>query len=311
MHVPDNYLSPSTCAAAGAVMVPVWAWAVKKVKKEFSSKNIVLVGIFAAYSFLLMMFNIPLPGGTTGHAVGATLLSVLIGPFAACVSLSIALFIQAVFFGDGGLLSFGVNAFNIAFVMTFSGYFIYMVLRSLFRSDKWNSAALFVASYMSLNIGALFTALEFGIQPLLFKNVAGLPMYSPYPLSIALPAMMIPHLLVVGVIEGFITVGIYNFIKRVSPVSVRKIYEVNLKPAYAVIVFMILLSPLGMLVSGTAWGEWDRQNGFKFNSIIPDYAIPFIKNGALSYMLSAVIGVALVLFITRALKRVFNARTNY
>ena len=71
MHIPDNYLSPSTCAVLGTAMVPVWAVSVKAVKAQISSKeNIPLLGIGAAFSFLGMMFNIPLPGGTTGHAVG-------------------------------------------------------------------------------------------------------------------------------------------------------------------------------------------------------------------------------------------------
>lgn len=75
MHIPDNYLSPSTCAVIGAVMVPAWAVAIKKVKNEVTKSRMPMLGIGAAFSFLLMMFNVPLPGGTTGHAVGGTLIN--------------------------------------------------------------------------------------------------------------------------------------------------------------------------------------------------------------------------------------------
>ncbi len=51
MHIPDNYLSPATCAVMGAVMVPVWTKAVTKVKKEVSKKKLPLLGTFAAVSF--------------------------------------------------------------------------------------------------------------------------------------------------------------------------------------------------------------------------------------------------------------------
>ena len=114
MHIPENYLSPSTCAVMAAAMLPVWALAIDKVKKEIPREKLPLLGIGAALSFLGMMFNVPLPGGTTGHAVGGTLLAILFGPWAACLTVSIALFIQALFFGDGGLLAFGANAFNMA-----------------------------------------------------------------------------------------------------------------------------------------------------------------------------------------------------
>ena len=66
MHIPENYLSPSTCAVLGLAMLPVWTAAMQKVKKEIPREQLPLLGIGAAFSFLGMMFNVPLPGGTTG-----------------------------------------------------------------------------------------------------------------------------------------------------------------------------------------------------------------------------------------------------
>ena len=59
MHIPENYLSPSTCAVMAAAMVPVWTYSVKKVKEEIPKVKMPLLGIGAAFSFLGMMFNIP------------------------------------------------------------------------------------------------------------------------------------------------------------------------------------------------------------------------------------------------------------
>src|SRR5574344_2447309 len=136
MHIPENYLSPSTCAVMGAAMLPVWLMAVQKVRQEIPKEKLPLLGIGAAFSFLSMMFNIPLPGGTTGHAVGATLLAVLLGPWSACLAVSIAPFVQALFFGDGGILAFGANCFNMAFVLPFVGYGICALIRKYWKSDK-------------------------------------------------------------------------------------------------------------------------------------------------------------------------------
>src|SRR5882672_1475186 len=87
-----------------------------------------LIAVGAAFSFLVMMFNIPVPDGTTAHAVGAVLIAVVLGPWAAVIAVSIALMIQALFFGDGGVLAYGANAFNMAFVMPMVGYTFYWAL---------------------------------------------------------------------------------------------------------------------------------------------------------------------------------------
>ena len=126
MHIPENYLSPSTCAVMTAAMLPVWTYSIKKVKAEIPKVKMPLLGIGAAFSFLGMMFNIPLPGGTTGHAVGGTLIAILTGsPSAGCIAVTIALLIQALLFGDGGILAFGANCFNMAFMLPFIGFALY------------------------------------------------------------------------------------------------------------------------------------------------------------------------------------------
>ena len=320
MHIPDNYLSPTTCVVMAAVMVPIWGTAVKKVKSELTKKRIPLMGVGAAFSFMVMMFNIPLPGGTTGHAVGATLVALLLGPWAACISVTIALLVQAFIFGDGGVLAFGANCFNMAFIAPFVGYYIYNLIRGKVKSDKGTYVAIFISSYIALNIAALFASIEFGIQPLLFKDALGMPLYSPYPLSISIPAMIIPHLLVAGVLEGIITAGVYGFVKKVSPGIIVDGLKVKMKPIYGLLIAMICISPIGLLATGTAWGEWGTdeinsvltngktlgfipkgmQNGFNFKSLMPDYSLSGISE-IMGYILSAIAGVAIIIIIFKLL----------
>lgn len=316
MHIPDNYLSPSTCAVMAAAMVPVWRTAINKVKAEITNVKMPLLGVGAAFTFLIMMFNIPLPGGTTGHAVGGTLLAILLGPWAACISITVALFIQALLFGDGGILAFAANCFNMAFVLPFTGYFVYKFIKDRVNTEKGEYIGMALGSYLGLNMAALFTAIEFGVQPLLFKNVAGFPLYSPYPMSISIPAMVIPHLLVAGFVEVVFTVAIVAFVKRVSPGTIYTGGKEKIKAIYGLLAALICLSPLGLLASGTAWGEWGAeeiknvvsggntlgyvpegmQNGFSFASIMPDYALQGLPEAG-AYILSAVAGVAILLII--------------
>src|SRR5437879_3845302 len=109
MHIPDGYLSPIFSLSAGLVTVPAWARAVKRVRALLNHRTLPLMAMFAAFAFTLMMFNVPVPGGTTAHAVGGTLIAIVLGPWAAALCLSTALVIQALFFGDGGILAIFIN----------------------------------------------------------------------------------------------------------------------------------------------------------------------------------------------------------
>ena len=80
MHIPENYLSPGTCTVMGAAMIPIWKYSISKVKRTIDKKKIPILGVCAAFSFLIMMFNIPAPGGTSAHAVGSVLIAIILGP---------------------------------------------------------------------------------------------------------------------------------------------------------------------------------------------------------------------------------------
>ncbi|MBS1193017.1 MAG: cobalamin, partial [Nitrospirae bacterium] len=161
---------------------------------------------------------IPIIGGTTGHATGATLIAILLGPWAALISVSVALIIQAVLFGDGGITAIGANCFNMAVAGVFSGYAVYRLIAGhagVLSRRRWIAGA--VAAYVSLNVSALLTAVQFGVQPLLERSADGQPLYSPFPLAIAVPAMAIEHLLVFGFIEAAVTALVIKYFQKNDP----------------------------------------------------------------------------------------------
>ena len=341
MHIPENYLSPVSCGVMGAAMVPVWVHAVRKVNKELPKEKIPLLGAGAAFSFLAMMFNVPLPGGTTGHAVGGTLIALLFGPDAACLAVSVALLLQAVIFGDGGILAFGANCFNMAFILPYVGWAVYRLLVRAFGGEKAGTgarlAAAAIGSYVGLNAAALCAAVEFGIQPMLFRDAAGNALYCPYDLSVAIPAMMIPHLAVAGLVEAAFTVAVYALVRKTAPdLTYERIAEQPEQgakkrrfPIFALIAILIAATPLGLLATGTAWGEWGAdeiadivvngkalgytpaglEKGWSLNVPMPDYAVEGM-NEVVAYILSAVIGVALLIILFKLLSLVLKGRKN-
>ncbi len=209
MHIPDGYLSPSTCAVLYAGAAAGWYSALRRVKRVLLTRVIPLISVFAAFSFVVMMFNLPLPGGTTGHALGVTIAAIVLGPSGAIPALSIAIAVQALFFGDGGISTLGANCFNMSIVGSLVAYGAYRLMAGRVAiTSKRRVIAAGIAGYLAINAAALLAALEFGIQPMLFHDASGMPLYAPYRLSVAIPAMMIGHLTFAGMAEAVISAGL-------------------------------------------------------------------------------------------------------
>ena len=200
------------------------------------------------------------------------------------MAVSTALLIQALVFGDGGILAFGMNCLNMAVVMPFSGYYIYRLVAG--KSSPGTSRSLIgtaIGSYVGINLAALLAAIEFGIQPLLFTAADGTALYCPYPLSVSIPAMMFAHLLVAGPIEAIVTTAAVAYIAKAAPqmflenqqlaaaagrladgsetvvgadAVARPSFFKKYKALIIPLIVLIILTPLGLLTKNTAWGEW-------------------------------------------------------
>jgi len=320
MHIPDGYLSPATAAVMYAASAPFWYRASQKVKTLVSGRAVPLIALFAAVSFVIMMFNVPLPGGTTGHAVGSVIAAIVIGPWATVLAVSVALIIQAFFFGDGGILAIGANVFNMAIAMPFLGYILYRwVSGNAAITSVRRVIAAAMAGYVAVNVAALLTAIELGIQPLLFRDAAGHALYFPYGLDVAIPAMMLGHLTIAGAVEALATGLIVGWMQRTNPElleafsGIRPSAEVKNLPrwAWGGLIALVVLTPIGLLAPGTAWGEWGREEleqlglgyipaGFDqwstiWSAPLPDYDIPVLNNPTIAYVLSAVFGVVVII----------------
>ena len=343
MHSPDGYLSPSTCTALYALAISAWYAALKRIKRMFSTRAIPLISVFAAFSFVVMMFNVPLPGGTTGHALGVAVAAIVLGPWGSMLAISIALAIQALFFGDGGITTLGANCFNMAVVGSFVAYAVYRTIAA--AADLGSRRRVFaaaVAGYVAINAAALLAAVEFGIQPMLFHDASGSPLYAPYPLHVAIPAMMIGHLTLAGLAEAVISAGMVSYLQvadpgllrgsasfaQSAPASAMAVASASEKRLWVPVALLMLLTPVGVLAVGTAWGEWSAadfanpatrtqiadasQNELPpaavpaglhrlstlWTAPFPAYAPAFIKHPAFGYLLSAMFGVGFLVLLS-------------
>ena len=330
MHIPDGYLSPATCAVGYAVAVPMLAVASRKVRSRVKNRQVPTLAMLSAMCFLVMMFNIPVPDGTSAHAAGGALVAILLGPWAGLTAISVALAFQALLFGDGGVLVYGANVVNLGIVLPFVGYGVYrLVAGNAILTARRRVVAAAAGGYLGLTASALACGVELGIQPSLFTNADGVPLYSPYDLSETIPAMLLSHLVVAGVAEAVLTAGVVGYLQRANiallrvnhpkvPVdaasrgqAARRFKPV--KVAVASVVVMALLTPLGLLAPGGAFGEeapedlnldklhltavptgLQKYNGFWAHTPIPGYDLTNDEHPVLGYLVSAAVGVVVI-----------------
>jgi cobalt/nickel transport system permease protein len=325
-------------------MVPAWAVAGRRVRKVVKSRYVPLVAIGAAYSFLVMMFNVPIPDGTTAHAIGGVLIAVVLGPWAAVIAVSIALLIQALFFGDGGVLAYGANAFNMALVMPLAGYGIYWALsRNVSLTSPRRPIAAGLGAYIGLNAAALCAAIEFGVQPSLFHSANGTPLYAPFRLSQTIPTMALAHLTVAGMVELALTAGAVAYLQRANLPLLRINHgavpdteadrcppkRIGWRGAVAGLGTMAAIAPLGLIAPGRAFGEDAPANldlakyhlntvpnglrhyaGFWHNALFNGYGFSHDRHPTMAYLVSALVGIAVIaamLFAAVGLVRMVRA----
>jgi cobalt/nickel transport system permease protein len=144
--------------------------------------------------------------GQVDTLLGELSLLFLLGPPAAILSMTIVLLIQAVFFADGGISTFGANVLNMAIIGALS-FYIVKLLSGSSPSQKRFLASIFVASWLSVVLGALLCGLEIGVSPV-FASAGGL--------LVTVPAMLFWYI-IIGVVEGAITTSLISQLARIRP----------------------------------------------------------------------------------------------
>jgi cobalt/nickel transport system permease protein len=215
VHIPDGYLSPLFSMGSGVVTVPAWSIAAARLRRSLRGRSVPMLALLSAFSFALMLVSFPVPGGTTAHAVGGTLIAIVVGPWAAVVGVSVALVIQALFFGDGGILAIPINCLNLAVVLPLLGFAVYRLAGGARASGRRRLWAAGAGAYVGITAAAVAVGVELGLQPLLFQ-AAGQPVYAPYTIGQAVPVMLLSHALGASFVEAAVTVLGLVYLERMG-----------------------------------------------------------------------------------------------
>ena len=208
MHIPDGLISPQTYLPALVLAAPLWWWAGRQFGRRVGDEALPRLAVFTALAFVLSSLMLPLPGGTSGHAIGVGLLALIFGPWVAFLGYTLVLLLQALVMGAGGITSLPVNALAMGFVGAWTAYLLFRLLGPLQAE-----VAVFVAVATSVLLSALLVALVLGLQPLIAQAPDGSPRFFPFGWSVTLPAVLLPHLFI-GLAEAALTVLVWRHARK-------------------------------------------------------------------------------------------------
>lgn len=200
MHIPDGFLDIWVAGLLWLGSVMVISLAVQRVQGELGDERTPLLGVVAAGIFAAQMLNWPIPGGTSAHFVGGAFAGILLGPSLGILAMTAVVTIQALVFGDGGIITLGANLFAMAIVDVLIGAALYQLLNGIHRTG-----AAFVAGWGAITISALIVGISVGLSSAFA-----------YKLSVTVPIMVVGHA-TLGLIEGAITAAVYGYLVSVRP----------------------------------------------------------------------------------------------
>ncbi len=205
MHVPDGFLSLPVTLITWVFAIALIGISLNRVQAEYQERTVPLMGVCAAFIFAAQMINFPIPGGTSGHLLGGTLASILLGPWAGSLVMTVVFIVQGFLFGDGGLTALGANVFNMGLIGTFGGYYLYRTIRNAMGRDTFRGVATgaAIAAWTSVVVASIVCAFELALSGTI-------------PLPVALIAMASWHLMI-GIGESIITVVALSYIYKARP----------------------------------------------------------------------------------------------
>jgi cobalt/nickel transport system permease protein len=207
MHMADALISPVVGGTMWAATAGLTYYSARKLKENVDEHIVPLMGVLGAFIFAAQMLNFTIPAtGSSGHLGGGMILAILLGPYAAFLTIASVITVQALFFADGGLLALGCNIFNMGFFPCFIAYpFMYKKIVGTQPTQGRILLGAMAASILALQMGPFGVILE-----TLFSGISELP-FSTFVL------LMLPIHLAIGIVEGLVTATVVSFVWKVHP----------------------------------------------------------------------------------------------
>jgi cobalt/nickel transport system permease protein len=251
MHMADALISPVVGSFFWAVSSALTGYSAKKISEENDFVKTPLMGVLGAFVFAAQMINFTIPGtGASGHLGGGLLLAILLGPHRAFITLASVLFMQCLFFADGGILALGCNIFNLAFIPAFVAYpLVYRVIAGTKLSPQRIAAGSITAATAALLMGAFSVVLQ-----TMLSAITELP-FSTFML------FMLPIHLAIALVEGLVTWAVLSFVLHTEPALLSR-QPVSSIPRFTLVLFTVAALTTGGVVS---WFASSSPDGLEWS----------------------------------------------
>ncbi|MEW6601572.1 MAG: energy-coupling factor ABC transporter permease [Nitrospirota bacterium] len=257
MHMSDALLSPAVGGTFWAGSMGLIGYCAKKLKERMDERMIPLMGVLGAFIFAAQMINFTIPAtGSSGHLGGGMILAALLGPYAAFIVIASVLTIQSLFFADGGILALGCNIWNLGVYPCFIAYpLIYKVIVRPGSGPKRLTAAAILSAVAGLQLGAFSVVLQ-----TVLSGRSELPFGT-------FVYMMLPVHLAIGLVEGFVTAGVINFVKTARPEILESVSaSKDLSPRYSLRNVLAVFLVLAVLTGGAlSWFASSNPDGLEWS----------------------------------------------
>jgi cobalt/nickel transport system permease protein len=305
MHIPDGFVSGpinGATAVISAAAVGFGLWRLKKAVQE-KAFTVPLLAMTAAFVFATQMLNFPIGGGTSGHFLGAVTAAALLGPWSACIVLTLVLVIQGLLFGDGGISALGSNVLNMGIIGGIVGYQIMRIIRAFLPAGRGGYlASAAIASWVSVVLASSACAMELALS-------------GTSPITIAFPAMVGTHA-IIGIGEAMIAMAVLSAVATArpdvipdwarldttghSPAGVRKSAWVLAGAGLAVALALALFGSPFASKSPDGLDKFAEERGFAegkplwAHAPMADYKVPGVESEGASTGVAGLIGTLLV-----------------
>ncbi len=257
MHTPDGFVTGWICILMMLISAVPVALALRNLRNGLSRSKAASIAAVAAIIFLGQMLNFPIADGTSGHLIGAAFALLMLGTEGAVIAMASVLLVQALVFGDGGMLALGVNMFNMGIIGIYSADLVLQRLRTFNSHIK-----AFVASWASVVAASIAASVQLALS----GTVA---------LGLVLPAMVFTHS-IIGFGEGFLTIlMLCIFVNRLENPTIR--FSLGTSGAFFLIMALLLpfasSSPDGMEMVAINLGFFSSETTL-YAAPLPEYALP-------------------------------------
>ena len=223
MHIMEGFLPAGHALGWSLASAPVVVYGVyslgKKVRKHPEYR--MLLGVAAAFTFILSALKIPSISGSCSHPTGTGFGALLFGPTAMAPIGLVVLLFQALLLAHGGITTLGANVFSMAIVGPFVAY-------GVFRLARVCCLPFGMAVFLAAFSGNLMTYLTTSAQlALAFPDPTGGFITSFVKFASIFALTQLP----LAIIEGMLTVLIFNALKRFNPQELRHLNLLQVRGA--------------------------------------------------------------------------------